>query len=147
MSTNVTITYNDISTMKSDISVLQGKLDRAAAIFQKRTGSSSTKTLNDLNFILFQTDLVMKKGATSVDIVIPNAAFANNLNNSKFIAICSTRQEQGDTGIYSSYLYQSINDGKIFSTSGSKIGKVLRSVKADDKYSLTVDILFISLNP
>lgn len=150
MSTNATITWSDISTLKSSINELQSKLGNGVAVFQKNDYESSVQPVTDLSFILMETTATFAKDAVRANIKTPQIANANwisAINTSYFIVLSDVKSDSTDTGTYSSALYTSIKSAADLGAAGAVIGEVRRDVKAPNAITVTVDILFIALNP
>jgi hypothetical protein len=150
MSTSATITWNDISKIKSDIDVINSKLNNLVAVFRKNGVQSTAKTINDLSFALVETTATIKKGKTVGEILtptVPNTATGLNTVTPYFIAISDVKSDPADTATYSSALFSTIKTADALSTVGVKIGEVQRSVAATQDTTVIVDILFIAINP
>ena len=150
MSTNATITWSDISTLKSSINQLQSKLGNGVAVFQKKDYESSVQPVTDLSFILMETTAVFSKDDTRAVIKTPqitNANWISSINTSYFIVLSDVKSSSTDKGTYSSALYTSVKSATDLGTAGAEIGEVKRDSKAPGPITVTVDILFIALNP
>lgn len=149
MSTNVTITYSDISELKSEIENLKGKSGEGVAVFSSKNKTTSPKTINDVSFILLEIEVTMKKKETSAKIVVPSSINSSFLDQAQgnFIVLSDVKSESGDGGFYSSSLYKSIKSAKSVGTAGGTIGEVFRNTAPEKDVPLVVDILFISLTP
>ena len=149
MSTNVTITYNQISQIQSDLSVLKSKAEKGVAVFQKRGSSTKPKPISDLSFVLMEIPITFVAKDKTLVIKTPtdaNAEWVSALQSPYFVAISDVKSDSTDTGTYSTALYTSIK-GESLGDNGAIIGEIVRNTAADKKYDVIVDILFISLNP
>lgn len=151
MSSNITITYNDISSIKSDLSILKGKAEKGVAVFQAAGASTEVKQISDLSFVLMETKVSFAAAATYAVIKTPtdsNASWVSGLQSSTFIVLSDVKSDSADKCTYSSALYSSIKSSQL-GDSGQTIGEVKRTGAAADLLAktVTVDILFISLNP
>lgn len=151
MSTNATITYNDISSLKSKVEILNSTITNGVAVYQAPGSSTSVKPISALSFILLEIPVTFPANATSADIKVPvnaNAGWIKTLSSQNFVVLSDVKQDSADEGGYRATLFTNIKSGTDLASAGTTIGKIVRgSADKSSSHQVTVDILFISLNP
>jgi hypothetical protein len=150
MSSTSTITWSDISTLKSSISEIKSKIGNGVAIYTSKDYETAVKPITNLSFILMETEVTFDKTALTADINTPqiaNSKWASSINNKYFIVLSDIKSSPTDTQTtYSSALHDVIKTSSKLAWANQKIGEVKRDNAKSGAAKVIVDILFIGIS-